>query len=80
MSGRISEKALTSSDLPEPLGPDIRTPPIAGFTAFRIKAFFTVSCPTIAVNGYRLMNPLASPDSDFTVLSLLLPLPFFLLV
>jgi hypothetical protein len=51
ISGRISEKALTKRDLPEPLGPDIKTPPIVGFIAFRIKDVFTFSCPTMAVKG-----------------------------
>ena len=51
ISGRTSEKDLTRRDLPEPLGPETRTPPMVGSIALRTKAIFALSWPTTAVNG-----------------------------
>jgi hypothetical protein len=48
---------FTNSDLPEPLGPEIRTPPIVGSMALIMRAVFAVSCPTIAVKGYLGWEP-----------------------
>jgi len=43
IDGKISEKELTNSDLPDPLGPEIRAPPILGSIALRIRTVFAVS-------------------------------------
>ena len=43
IGGNRSAKALTAVVLPVPLSPFIRTPPILGFIAFKIRDFFTSS-------------------------------------
>jgi hypothetical protein len=55
---------FTKSDLPEPLGPEIRTPPMVGSMALIMRAVFAVSCPTIAVKGYLGGEPGAVSESE----------------
>src|SRR4029077_14045403 len=50
-SGSSRASARTAVDLPVPFSPRIRTPPMVGTTAFRIRASFIESWPTIAVKG-----------------------------
>src|SRR5437899_697749 len=50
-SGSSRASARTAVDLPVPFSPRMRTPPIVGTTALRIRASFIDSWPTIAVKG-----------------------------
>src|SRR5882762_8050486 len=50
-SGRSLARARTAVDLPVPFSPRMRTPPMVGTTALRIRASFIDSWPTIAVKG-----------------------------
>src|SRR6266566_6821684 len=50
-SGRSLARARTAVDLPVPFSPRMRTPPMVGTTALRIRASFMDSWPTIAVKG-----------------------------
>src|ERR1700694_187116 len=50
-SGRSLASARTAVDLPVPFSPRMRTPPIVGTIAFKIRASFIDSWPTIAVKG-----------------------------
>ena len=43
IGGKISERALTKRDLPEPFGPEIRAPPILGSITLRSKTVFALS-------------------------------------
>jgi hypothetical protein len=49
--GRTSWNAFTRSDFPDPLGPEIRAPPIVGSIALSMRTVFASSCPTIALKG-----------------------------
>ncbi len=49
--GSMSPNALTIVDLPEPFGPEMRTPPSLGSMAPSMSAVFTLSWPTTAVKG-----------------------------
>ncbi len=55
--GSMSASALTAVVFPEPFGPRIRTPPIFGSTALIIRANFSFSRPTMAVNGNTTLLP-----------------------
>ena len=50
-SGSSLASARTAVDLPVPFSPRMSTPPIVGTIAFRIRASFIDSWPTIAVKG-----------------------------
>ena len=50
-SGSKAANPRTNVVLPVPFGPDTKTPPMRGFTPFKIKASFSWSKPTMAVNG-----------------------------
>src|SRR5205823_4437383 len=52
-SGSSRARARTAVDLPVPFSPRISTPPIVGTMAFRIRASFIDSWPTMAVKGYE---------------------------
>jgi len=51
ISGSKAARDLTAVDFAVPFSPLISTPPIEGLMAFRIRAFFNFSCPTIAEKG-----------------------------
>jgi len=50
-SGSSLARARTAVDFPVPFSPRISTPPMVGTIAFRIRASFIDSWPTIAVKG-----------------------------
>src|SRR5579864_958061 len=52
-SGSSRARARTAVDFPVPFSPRISTPPIVGLIAFRTRASFICSWPTIAVNGHE---------------------------
>src|SRR5712692_1584666 len=51
MGGSRLVRARTAVDLPVPLRPQMRTPPIDGLMALRMRASRIFCCPTIALNG-----------------------------
>src|SRR5260370_13662976 len=51
MGGSRLVRARTAVDLPVPLCPQMRTPPIDGLMALRMRASRIFCCPTIALNG-----------------------------
>jgi diketogulonate reductase-like aldo/keto reductase len=61
MSGKTSASALTAVVFPEPFEPLIRTPPILGFTAFKISASLSSSSDTIAEKGKVVASDILSP-------------------
>jgi len=62
MSGKTSASALTAVVFPEPFEPLIRTPPILGFTAFKISASLRSSRDTIAEKGKVVASDILSPS------------------
>ena len=50
-SGKTSATARIIDDLPVPLGPVNKTPPILGSIAFKSNVVLNASCPTNAENG-----------------------------
>src|SRR5216683_6352568 len=63
--------ARTAVDLPVPLRPQMRTPPINGSIALRIRASCIFCCSTIALNGNEVIF-LPSRDAGY-IYSLVLP-------
>ena len=53
-------RARTAVDFPVPLRPQMRTPPIDGSMALRMRARRMFCCPTIALNGNVAMFMLSS--------------------
>jgi hypothetical protein len=53
MGGKSAAIPLAAVDLAVPLVPFMRTPPMLGFMAFRIKAIFMYFWSTIAEKGKR---------------------------
>src|SRR6266566_4074734 len=60
MGGSRLVRARTAVDLPVPLRPQMRTPPIDGSMALSIRASLMFCCPTIALNGNVAMFVLSS--------------------
>src|SRR6266568_5188821 len=61
MGGSRLVRARTAVGLPVPLRPQMRTPPIEGSMALRMRASRMFCCPTIALNGNVAMFVLSSP-------------------
>src|SRR5437868_7553059 len=62
-SGSSLASPRTAVDLPVPFSPRMSTPPMVGTIAFRIRASFIESCPTIAVNGNECRSRLSTDPS-----------------
>ena len=55
--GSRAAQGARAVDLAVPFSPRISTPPIAGLTAFSSSAIFIRSWPTMALKGYRRIDP-----------------------
>src|SRR5438874_4915846 len=62
-SGSSLASPRTAVDLPVPFSPRMSTPPMVGTIAFRIRASFIESWPTIAVNGKECRSRVSTDPS-----------------